>query len=394
MCPGQDTRLGKTQHRRLGQGLHRPGAVDQRAELGQVGCTHGIGHHDHEEQTAGSDAKYDRDSVVDYIRRQARVDPQVSGYKEGHGTQNRNQQHQQHALDDTFQRSQRLLGLRPVLEALDDQPLAAHLLGLRDSSTRVAETAGIDLVAGNLGDAVGVAAEHRLVHDDLTLAGDLPVHYQLVARTDHQHVTLHDLVEVHAADLGLADDSGLGSRRLLYLSQAPLGEHLLADVENDVQQQGPQAQQRVQGLAQQQLRASQRDQVQVENGADVLTDHPPYRALGLEMQGVVEALHAPCFGLGLGQAFHLQHRHRFGWGRLGRPPGPEAPGNDRREYAHRGHQADGGANEPLILLSALLIIHGQHASIESSRQPDGQRPGRFVPSRCRPLQEVNATRTC
>ena len=297
---GEGAGLVQAQHVHAGERLHRVGLLHQRAVAGDTHRAQPVGHGDGHQQAVG-DQPHDHHRDLHALHQREIVD-------RGEGRQHHIQEqgHQQDRADQQVEvplqrRGHPAEGPR-ALGDLPGQGLPADLVGLVAGAAGDAEAAGVDRVAGALGDVVRLAGEQRLVARHVAFADHHAVDHQLVAGPGLQHVALHDVLGADGPRGAVADHRGLGAGQQGDAVQGALGAHLLHQADQHIDQHHAHRDQRVGVPSQGDQRNAQHVEDVVDEGEDVVADDPGIGAAGAPRNRVALAAGAPGGGLLLREA--------------------------------------------------------------------------------------------
>ncbi len=188
---------------------------------------------------------------------------------------------------------------------LHGEAVDAYFLGLVQGLAGHAEAAREHLVAGPLGDEVGLAGQKRFVDVHPPAADDLPVDDDLVAGVQHQDVTQNELGRVDGLFLAVADHRRFGPGQQRDLVQHALGAHFLDDADERVDEDDPDRHEGVGIAAQQSQSDAEAEQDVVDEGENVLADDLEVGAAGLELNVISLAARSARQDLFLGEAPYL-----------------------------------------------------------------------------------------
>ena len=144
----QQADVGDAQHGRLGEELHRPGALHHRPDPGQVGGADGVGDDDHEVQAGGGQREDDRGGVHEGVARLAHVEAEVLGQEDGRVHHDDDEQGREDLRHEAFQRGGSRRQRRPLGQARVDRPVRTDARGHVAALARQADAAREHLVAG------------------------------------------------------------------------------------------------------------------------------------------------------------------------------------------------------------------------------------------------------
>jgi len=236
------------------------------------------------------------------------------------------------------------------------------------------QAARAQVVAGLLDHGVGLAREQRLVGLDAPVE-QRPVHHDLLAGPDAQHVAAHDLLGGQLDLRPVAHHQHQGPVEQLEPVQLALGPDLLGGADQRVEQPEPDADQGVAVAAQRQQRGTDDEQDGVVEGEHVGLQDRGVAAARPAHGGVHLAAAAPLVGLRAGQPERAPHSgggHRGppigraaalivtgpaasdrvapgspGSGRPARPSAPGAPKGAAQPAVRRAHRGGAaGAGDP------------------------------------------------